>query len=798
MTGMGIESIKSTEVQQRNLLGAPVERREDPALVTGEARYTDDIHPAGMVHMAVVRSRYAHARINEIDTRPATDRDAVIAAYTAEDLAADGVPGDIPYIWDLPDLDAPQYDILSADTVRHQGDAVAVVVARTPYAARDGARAVEVDFERLDSVTDPLEAAAEDAPIVHHHMDDNIAFTWSGGDPEATDDAFESADRTVAIELENNRLIPNAMEPRASVADYQPQSGKLDIRLTTQIPHLHRQSLSTVLDVPEHKLRVVAPEVGGGFGSKAMVYPEDALTAWCAMQVGRPVKWQATRAESYQTDRHGRDHRTTAELAVDGDGEPLGLRVNTHANLGAYISTFAPAIPSVFYGPLIRGAYQIPTVHCRVTGVYTHTPPLDAYRGAGRPEATFVIERLMRTAAREAGVDPAEYRRQHFIPPDAFPPESRGERWFYVGGDYETAMDTALDIADYETLRERQAALREQGRYLGIGLSSFIEACGAAPSEAAGQFGATRGFFESGTIRFDPSGGVSVYCGTAGHGQGHETTFAQIVADRLGVPYDNVEVVEGDTQEVPQGVGTFGSRSAPVGGSALAETADKLVAKGRRIAAHKLEAEVDDIEFEAGEFHVAGAPHRSISIEAVAREATVAHDLPDGMEPGLEATTSYDPEGFTFPFGTHLAVVEVSPRSGEIELKRYVAVDDVGNRINPKIVEGQIQGGIAQGIGQALYEGAQFDGNGNLLTGSMQDYAVPKPIHIPDMELDETVTPCPHNPLGVKGVGEAGSIAAPPAVANAVIDALEPFNVTHLDMPLTSETIWHATRDDIS
>jgi carbon-monoxide dehydrogenase large subunit len=507
------------------------------------------------------------------------------------------------------------------------------------------------------------------------------------------------------------------------------------------------------------------------------------------------VKWIATRTETYLTDALGRGHETHGKMALDEDGNILGLSVDTKANIGAYLSTFGPAIPTYFYAPLLSGQYEIPAIHAEVTGAFTNVPPVDAYRGAGRPEASYLIERLVRVAADEMDMDPAGFRRQNFVPAEAFPYETP-VAMTYDSGEYEKTLDRALELLDYEAFRERQAQAREEGRYLGVGLSAYVEACGAAPSEIAGQLGAQAGLWESSLVRFQPSGTVSVYVGTSGHGQGHDTTFAQIVANELGVDYDDVEIVEGDTNEIPQGMGTYGSRSAAVGGSAIVKSTQKVVEKGKAIAAHQLEASEDDIEFEDGEFHVAGAPDRAMHITDVAEASYLAHDLPEGMEPGLEATSFYDPDNFVFPFGMHAAVVEVDPDTGEIEFENYVAVDDVGPQINPKIVEGQIHGGIAQGIGQALYEEAEFDDNGQLLTGSMQDYVVPKADHVPHIETDSTVTESPHNPLGVKGVGEAGTIAAPQAVVNAVCDALEPFDVDHIDMPLKNEKVWRAIHEN--
>ena len=795
---MSVDSLDPEEVDAADILGSAIERREDPALITGDAEYTDDIQLREMAHMAVLRSQHAHARIEDVDTSGAEAMEGVLGVYTYEDLHREDTPGGgsflLPVGWLLDSLRQVDHPILAGDRVRYLGDAIAVVVAEDRYRASDAVDAIDVDYDRLDAVTDPGEALATDAPGLHDDAEGNVAFDWEIGDAEATDAAFEEAAHTASLELENQLLIPNAMEPRAAVADYHPGTDELDVFMTSQNPHLHRLLLSGVIGHPEHKLRVKAPEVGGGFGSKIHHYADEALVAWVAKDLERPVKWTATRTETYKTDAQGRGHLTEAELAMDESGNVTGLRVDTTANLGAYLSTFAPSVPTYLYGTLLSGQYDVPAIHCSVTGAFTNVPPVDAYRGAGRPEASFVVERLVHLGAREMGMDPASFRRRNFVPEDGFPYQTQ-VAVEYDSGDYEKTLDRALELLDYERFRERQREAREAGRYLGVGLSCYIEACGLAPSELAGELGAQAGLWESSLVRFHPSGTVTAYCGTSGHGQGHATTYAQIVANELGIPYEDVEVVEGDTDEIPQGMGTYGSRSAAVGGSSLVKSARKLVEKAREIAAHRLEADPDDVEFTDGEFAVAGAPDRSIGIDAVAEQSYLAHDIPDGMEPGLEATSFYDPDNFVFPFGTHVAVVEVDPDTGDVEFERYVAVDDVGTQINPKIVEGQIHGGVAQGLGQALQEEAVYDDNGNLLTGSLQDYAMPKAEHLPEMEWDSTETPAPHNPLGAKGVGEAGAIAAPPAAVNAVVDALEPLGVETLDMPLTPENVWRAIRD---
>jgi len=783
----GVQSIDPDDVDAADILGSAIERREDPALLTGDAEYTDDIELPKMVHMAIKRSQHAHARIDGIDTSEAEALDGVVEVITADDL---DVPGNLPTGWLLDSLEQVDHPILASDRVRYQGDALAVVVAEERYVAHDALTRIDVDYDRLDAVTEPGEALAADAPVVHDDAGDNTAFDWEIGDAERTDAAFQDADQVVDLDVENQLLIPNAMEPRAAVAEYNPSNDELEVHMTSQNPHLHRLLMSGVIDHPEHKLRVRAPDVGGGFGSKIHHYADEALVALAAKRHERPVKWTARRTETYLTDAPGRGHETHAEMALSDDGDILGFRVDTKANLGAYLSTFAPAVPTYLYGTLLSGQYDMPAIHCSVQGAFTNVPPVDAYRGAGRPEASFLVERMIHRAAKSLDMDPAEFRRRNFVQEFPYQTQVAVE---YDSGDYEKTLDLALDHLDYDAFRERQAEAREEGRYLGVGLSAYIEACGLAPSELAGQLGAQAGLWESGLVRFHPSGTVTAYCGTSGHGQGHDTTYAQIVANELGVDYEDVEVVEGDTDEIPQGMGTYGSRSAAVGGSALVKSSQKLVEKAKRIAAHQLEAAPEDVEFENGDFHVAGAPDRSMTITEVATQAYLAHDMPDDMEPGLEATSFYDPDNFVFPFGVHAAIVEVDPDTGEIEIEKYVAVDDVGNQINPKIVEGQIHGGVAQGIGQALYEGAEFDDNGQLVTGSMQDYTVPKAEHIPEMETDSTCTPSPVNPLGVKGVGEAGTIAAPQAVVNAVCDALEPHGVEHIDMPLKAERVWQAT-----
>jgi carbon-monoxide dehydrogenase large subunit len=772
------------------ILGTSIRRREDPALVTGRGKYSDDLKRPGMVFAAIVRSPYAHAKILSIDSSKAAAQEGVLGVFTAKDVQKSGVPGLIPVGWILPDMKIPDHPMLAKGKVRYAGDAVAVVVAETRYGARDAAELVSVDYDPLPALVDPLQATAEGAVQIHEDTPSNIAFDWELGDREKVDRAFSGADFKVDLNVRNNRLIPHAIEPRCTLAEYNSSKNEITLWMTTQNPHLHRLLMSlSSLGLAENKIRVIAPEVGGGFGSKIHHYADEAITAWCSMQLRCPVKWTASRSEANLTDAHGRDHVSLAEMAISKGGHIEGVRVKTWAAMGAYLSTFAPAIPTYLYGTLMSGQYDIPAIHVQTIGTFTTTTPVDAYRGAGRPEATFLVERLIDLAAEAAQIDPAEFRRSNFIVPTAFPYQTQ-VALTYDSGNYEGALDRAMEKVDYGELRSRQKETRMQGKLLGIGLSSYIEACGLAPSAVVGSLGAQAGQWESGEVRMHPGGSVTAYTGSSDHGQGHETTFAQIVADRLGIAVEAVEVIHGDTDQVAFGWGTYGSRSAAVGGSALALSADKVIEKGRGIAAHLLEAAEEDVQFEAGKYSVKGVPEKVQTLQEIALQAHLAHNLPEGIEPGLRATTFYDPSNFTYPFGTHIAVVEIDPETGQIEILRYVAVDDVGNVINPMIVEGQLHGGITQGIGQALWEGAVYSENGQLLTGGLLDYALPKSHMLVSYELEHTVTPCPHNPLGVKGCGEAGAIASPAAVVNAVIDALKPYGVKHIDMPLAPEKIW--------
>ena len=775
------------------LVGQPIKRREDPRFITGRGTYTDDVRLPGTQHAIFVRSPLAHARIRSIDTAAARALPGVRAIFTGKDLADGGV-NPIPVGWLLPGLKTTEFRAIAVDRVRHVGEAVAVVVAETAAIARDAAELVDVDFEELPVVVDAVAALRSGAPLVHDGAPDNRCFHWEIGDRAKTDAALKKAAKVVRTKLVNQRLIANAMEPRASLASYQGATDELTLWVTSQNPHVHRLIMGAfVLGLPEQRFRVIAPDVGGGFGSKIFVYPEEVAVAWMARRLGVPVRWTAQRVESFLTDSQGRDHVSDVEMAFDAAGKLAGLRVKTVANLGAYLSLFAPAIPTYLYGTLLNGVYDIPAVFCEVDGVFTHTVPVDAYRGAGRPEACYLIERTMDLAARELGVDPADLRRRNLIPKERFPFQTQ-VALTYDSGNYAPALARALQLVGYERFRTEQADARKKGKHLGIGLSCYIEACGIAPSQVVGSLGAQAGLYESGTVRVHPTGKVSVLTGSHSHGQGHETTFSQLVADALGIPLADVEIVHGDTGRIPFGMGSYGSRSGAVGGTAIFMSLQKVIDKGRLLAAYLLEAAPEDVEFRKGRFSVKGSPDRGKTFAEVSLAAYLAHKMPPGMEPGLEATTFFDPSNFTFPFGTHIAVVEVDVETGRTTLLRYVAVDDVGNVINPMIVDGQLHGGIAQGVAQALWEGATYDESGQLTTGSLMDYGLPRADQLPKFETDRTVTPTPVNPLGVKGVGEAGTIAATPAVANAVMDALSPFGVTHVDLPLTPQKVWKAVQ----
>ncbi len=770
------------------IFGAAVKRREDPRLITGRATYTDDVQLANLAYVAFVRSPHAHARIRRIDTSRARGAPGVVAVVTGQDL--EGKVAGIPTAWLIPnsDLKTPKHPALAVDTVRYVGDAVAAVVAESRAAAADAAALVDVEYEVLPAIVDQEKATQPGAPQLHPDVPNNIAFRWkvAGGDIDA---AFRNAEVTVKQRLINQRLIPNPMETRQVVAQYNAGTGDLTVTMTSQNPHIHRFLLSVILGLPEHRIRVVAPEVGGGFGSKIHCYPEEAVLSYLAMQLGRPMKWSEDRRENYQATIHGRDHIVDLEVAAKRDGTILGLRGRCYASLGAYLSTASPGIPTILHGLMMTGCYKIPALDYEVLGVFTNTTPTDAYRGAGRPEATYAVERMVDLLAAELKMDPVDIRRKNFIPKEAFP-YTVASGVTYDSGNYEAALDKALEIVNYRQFRAEQAAARAQGRYLGIGFSTYVEICGLGPSAVAGAVGFQGGLWESAVVRLHPSGKATVFTGSSPHGQGEETTFAQIVAEELGLPIDDVEVVHGDTARIPMGWGTYGSRTTAVGGTAMVLAARKVKEKARVIAAHLLEVSPEDLDFVNGRFQVKGVPERSKTIQDIALQANLAWNLPKGMEPGLEESSFFDPSNFVYPFGTHIAVVEVDPGTGAVKLLRYVAVDDCGPVINPKIVDGQVHGGVAQGVAQALWEQAVYSADGQLLTGSLMDYAIPTAQSLPSIETARTETPSPVNPLGLKGIGETGTIASTPAVVNAVVDALAPLGVRHIDMPLTPEKIW--------
>ena len=769
-------------------IGDSIRRREDPRLITGKGTYVDDVRLVGMLHLALARSPHAHARITNVDTSAALDVEGVVGVYTGADLHEQ--LGSLICGWVVPDTKEVPHPPIAIDKVNTVGDVVAAIVADDPRTAADAAELVVVDYDVLDAVVD-MEAGVQDgAAQIHEDAPNNIAFEWEvgGGDYDA---AAAGAEIRVSERIVNQRLIPNPMEPRGVVADFNAGTNQLTVYTSTQIPHLVRLLLALVTGHPEHQIRVIAPDVGGGFGCKLYLYAEEVIAGMIARDLGQPVKWIEGRQENFLATTHGRDHVGQMEIVGDSEGNVTGLSTDIYANMGAYLSTFAPAIPTYLFGLMLVGPYSIDNIHCKVTGVFTNTTPVDAYRGAGRPEATYLVERMMDRYAAEIGMDPAEVRRKNLIPPFEDGHEV-ATTVIYDSGNYEAGLDRALELVGYDDFRKEQAAAREQGRYLGIGLSTYVEICGMAPSAVAYTLGARAGVWESALVRVHPTGKVTVFSGSSGHGQGHHTTFAQLAAAELGVAVEDVEVVQGDTDKVQMGTGTFGSRSAVCGGNAIHMSIEKIQDKAKRIAANLLEAAPEDIVNENGQYFVQGAPANAKTFQEVALAAYWYESLPEGTEPGLEAVSIFDPQNFTWPFGTHIAVVEVDGDTGEVELQKYVALDDVGNVINPMIVEGMVHGGVAQGVGQALQEEAIYDDSGQLLTGSMMDYALPTSEDIPSIITDRTVTPSPTNPLGVKGAGETGTIAASPAVMNAVIDALSPFGVKHMNMPAKPEKVWRA------
>ncbi len=779
-----------------NGIGAAVRRKEDLRFITGKGQYVDDINRPGQLYAYILRSPFAHARINGIDASAALAVPGVVAVLTGADMAADGVGG-LPCGWGIHSKDGspmvePPHPPLASEVVRHVGDQVAVVLAESRAVARDAGELVEIDYDELPAVANLDAASADGAPLVWGDAPGNVCFDWEIGDAAATDDAFAKATKVASIDIVNNRLIANAMEPRSAIGEYDAGKDEHTLYTTSQNPHVIRLLMGAfVMGIPEHKLRVIAPDVGGGFGSKIFHYAEEAIMTWAAKRVSRPVKWTAERSESFISDAHGRDHITHAELAMDDDGRFLGLRVSTRANLGAYLSTFGPSVPTYLYATLLAGNYKTPAIYAEVKGMFTNTVPVDAYRGAGRPEASYLLERLVDRAAKVAGLDPIEIRRRNFIKPDDFP-YATPVALEYDTGDYDTAVDQALELGDYAGFDARRKASAANGKLRGIGISTYIEACGIAPSNVAGALGARAGLYEAGTVRVNPTGSVTVLTGSHSHGQGHETTFAQLVTEALGVDFDAVEIVHGDTGKVPFGMGTYGSRSAAVGGVALVNALEKIREKSKKIAAHLLEASEDDIEFKDGQLTVTGTD-KSVAFGDVAMAAYVPHNYPlDTLEPGLEETAFYDPKNFTFPAGCHICEVEVDPDTGVVDVVRFTAADDFGRVINPMIVEGQVHGGVAQGIGQALYEVAVYDESGQLSSGTLMDYCLPKADNVPDFAVTTNVTPCTHNVLGVKGCGEAGAIGSPPAVINAIVDALSGLGVEDIAMPATPERVWQA------
>jgi aerobic carbon-monoxide dehydrogenase large subunit len=779
------------------LVGKPIRRREDPKLMTGGGNFLDDIRLPGMSYAAVLRSPVAHAKIRGIDTSRAKAMPGVIGVFTGEDLAE---VNPLPCAWQAAGVDnnvaTPRP--LALGEVRHVGDPVAVVVADSVYQANDALEAIEVDFDELPAVVDSREAVKAGAPQLHENAPNNIVMHWTcGTDAGTVDRALTEAEVRVSQSLYNQRLIPTAIEPRGSIGYYDPATDEYTMWATSQAPHVMKLLVAAfILGVPEQKVRFISPDVGGGFGSKIFMYFDMPLMLWLSKQVGRPVKFFEDRTENYLHTTHGRDHHTDIEIGATQDGKITALKVSTLANLGAYLSTIAPGIPTTLYGRMVAGCYKIPNIHVDVKGVYTNTAMVDAYRGAGRPEATYVIERTCDLVADATGIDPAEVRRRNFIQPEDFPYDTGLGMLPYDSGNYAPALDKALQQVGYATLVEEQSKRRANGsnKLLGIGLSSYVEVCGVAPSKWIGLSGQGwgAGLWESAEVRVYLTGKVSVTTGSLPHGQGHETTFAQIVSDELGIPYEDIEIEHSDTKGTPFGFGSYGSRSLAVGGTAIYKSVQKVVEKAKLLAAHMLEAAPEDIVYENGKAWVKGSPDAVKTIQDIALQAHIAYDLPPGMEPALEAVTYYDPPNCTFPFGTHICVVEVDRDTGQVEIVKYVAVDDVGNVINPMVVDGQLHGGIAQGIAQALYEGAVYADNGELITATMNDYAIPKASMLPTYELDRTVTATTVNPMGAKGAGEAGTIGSTPAVANAVVDALSHLGVQHLDMPYTPERVWRA------
>lgn len=777
-------------------VGQPIKRKEDQRFLTGKGRYTDDIKLPNQSHAFILRSMVAHAKVKSIDTAAAAAMPGVIAIFTGKDVAADKIGG-LPCGWLINNKDKspmvePPHPCLVLDAVKHVGDSIAMVVAETKAQAKAAANAIVVDLEDLPVVATCQAAVTDGAALVWDAAKGNICYDWEIGDGAKTKEAFAKAEKIVEIEITNNRLVPNAMEPRAAIGDYDAATGETTLYTTSQNPHLIRLLMAAfTLHVPEHKLRVVAPDVGGGFGSKIFHYAEEVLVAWAAQKIGRPVRWTAERFESFVTDAHGRDHVSKARMALSKDGTFLGLEVDTVANMGAYLSLFASAVPTYLYAPLLAGPYKTPAVHVNVRAVFTNTTPVDAYRGAGRPEATYLLERLVDKCARELGIDRVEIRKRNMIQASEFPYQTP-IAFQYDSGNYQATLDMALAKIDYANFEKRRQESAARGMLRGIGMSTYVEACGLAPSAVAGALGARAGLYESASVRVHPTGSVTVFTGTHSHGQGHETAFAQIVADQFGIPVDNVDISHGDTNKISFGMGTYGSRSLAVGGSAIVKATGKIIEKGKKIAAHMLEADIGDVEFKDGKFTVKGTDKAKAFAE-IAFAAYVPHNYPLATtEPGLEENAFYDPANFTFPGGTHIVETEIDPETGVVQVLAVAAADDVGLIVNPMIVEGQTQGGLAQGIGQALFEEAAYDENGQLLTTSYMNYQMPRAADFPFFDVGNHATACTHNPLGAKGVGETGAIGVPPAVINSVLDALHSVGVKDITMPATPQKVWRA------
>ena len=772
--------------------GSALKRKEDPRLITGQGTYVEDVSLTGMLHIVLVRSPLAHASIKSIDSSEASKSPGVVAIFTGEDLKEE--LGSLACGWVVPDTKEVPHPPLAVDRVRYVGDAVVAVVAESTAQASDAASLVDVEYEELDTVIEMDDALADGAVQLHEDAPNNTAFEWEV-DAGSISDARSSSDVAVTQRFVNQRLIPTAMENRGVVVDYNSGTDQITMWTSTQIPHLIRVLLALVTGHPEHLIRVIAPDVGGAFGSKLYLYAEEVIAPIIAKNLKRPVKWVESRSEGYLATTHGRDHITDIEIIGNRDGTITGLDVRTLANMGAYLSTFAPLIPTWLYGLMLSGPYKIPNIYCKVIAPFTNTTPVDAYRGAGRPEATYAVERAVDLFAQEIGMDPAEVRKINFIPPfeDGYEVATTVS---YDSGNYIASFERALEMVGYTDFRKEQQEARDKGKLLGIGLSAYVEICGAAPSAVAGTLGARAGLWESANVRIHMTGKVSVFTGASSHGQGHETAFAQLVSSELGIPVEDIDVIHGDTSQIQMGTGSFGSRSAAVGGGAIHMSTQKIKEKAKKLAAHILEASEEDIEFEDGKLFVRGAPSEGKTIQEIALASYYyTEDIPEGMDPGMEAMSFFDPKNFTWPGGTHIAVVEIEEATGEVTLLRYIAVDDVGNVINPLIVDGMVHGGAAQGVGQALQEEAIYDGTGQLLTGSMMDYAVPRATDLPMYELDRTVTPTPVNPMGVKGAGETATIAGSPAVINAVVDALSPYGVKHIDMPAKAEKVWRIIRD---